>query len=784
MGAVALGPTGRTVHAPAGAIARPWIARMGAFAALGMFAGLHWGALIEPARGGTMLLALLCALGGAGVLLAIPTGAPDWQRRVIGGAVTVVLLALALLCAGVELRLLGPRGWDELFAGMVDGIGTTPGITVPYRGVDEWVRTAILSGGTALLALAALLAFWPRRGGGLRSPLPAAVAIGVLYTVPIIQHGPESPYFDGALFCILLAGFLWLERLRSDQLGVGIACVLLTAVGGAIVGPRMDGTQPWFDYEAFAEKLEPKKAEAFSWNHSYGPLNWPRDGREMLRIKARRSGYWKATNLSEFDGLRWREGRPSRDQLADADLNRRWLMTISVINRGLRSQQFIGAGVIQDILPRSSRLALPQPDGTFITANKPLRPGDSYQALVYSPSPSDRQLRQAGTDYPGYTQDFRELRIPLRGDLASTRDAVSGRPLGPNALVRFAAYGDDTEPVLVWPSRFGVQNVGAQALQDSPYARLYNLTAALRRTSSSPYGFVQTVLTRIQQEATYDESPPASRYPLASFLFDTRSGYCQQFSGVMALMLRMGGIPARVASGFSPGSFNRERREYVVRDTDAHSWVEAYFPRLGWITFDPTPSASPASSQQGDALANGSSAAGLLGVPAGLGQAGDRPFAPGDPGAAIAPEEDGGGWQLPVAAGAVVLLTTGVGIVLWRRRRPFVALAPELAELQRALRRSGRHPAPDVTLARLERILGGSDAAAAYVRAVRDQRFGLQPHGPTTAQRRALRRVLAAGLGARGRLVGYWALPPALPPRLRPTLPDLKGRLRRPYTQT
>jgi hypothetical protein len=75
-----------------------------------------------------------------------------------------------------------------------------------------------------------------------------------------------------------------------------------------------------------------------------------------------------------------------------------------------------------------------------------------------------------------------------------------------------------------------------------------------------------------------------------------------------------------------------------------------------------------------------------------------------------------------------------------------------------------------VTLAKLEGLLGGSDAAAAYVRAVRDQRFSRDARGPTAAQRRALRRVLGAGLGTRGRLIGMWALPPAAP---------LKGRLRR-----
>src|SRR5438445_9755844 len=65
----------------------------------------------------------------------------------------------------------------------------------------------------------------------------------------------------------------------------------------------------------------------------------------------------------------------------------------------------------------------------------------------------------------------------------------------------------------------------------------------------------------------------------------------------MALLLRRGGVPARVATGFAPGGYSRSRGEYVVRDNDAHSWVEAYFEPYGWVPFDPTPPTAPAASQ-------------------------------------------------------------------------------------------------------------------------------------------------------------------------------------------
>ena len=87
---------------------------------------------------------------------------------------------------------------------------------------------------------------------------------------------------------------------------------------------------------------------------------------------------------------------------------------------------------------------------------------------------------------------------------------------------------------------------------------------------------------------TYDQHPPPARYPLESFLFTHKVGYCQQFSGAMAMLLRMGGIPARVAAGFTTGVPERGHT-WQVSDTDAHAWVEAWFPRYGWVRFDPTP---------------------------------------------------------------------------------------------------------------------------------------------------------------------------------------------------
>jgi hypothetical protein len=75
---------------------------------------------------------------------------------------------------------------------------------------------------------------------------------------------------------------------------------------------------------------------------------------------------------------------------------------------------------------------------------------------------------------------------------------------------------------------------------------------------------------------------------LAQFMLKTHRGYCQMFSGAMALVLRMHGIPARVAVGFMSGKLQGSDT-YVVNDRDAHAWVEVYFPGYGWMPFEPTP---------------------------------------------------------------------------------------------------------------------------------------------------------------------------------------------------
>jgi hypothetical protein len=81
---------------------------------------------------------------------------------------------------------------------------------------------------------------------------------------------------------------------------------------------------------------------------------------------------------------------------------------------------------------------------------------------------------------------------------------------------------------------------------------------------------------------------PSDRDWVDFFLFDSKQGYCDYFATSMVVLLRAEGVPARVASGFAPGEFDPATGISIVRENHAHSWVEAYFPRFGWITFEPS----------------------------------------------------------------------------------------------------------------------------------------------------------------------------------------------------
>jgi transglutaminase-like putative cysteine protease len=141
------------------------------------------------------------------------------------------------------------------------------------------------------------------------------------------------------------------------------------------------------------------------------------------------------------------------------------------------------------------------------------------------------------------------------------------------------------------------EEITATYLQVPPQLdpRIPELAKQVTKTAKTPFDKAATIesFLRTQFSYTLNLTGKPGDDPLAHFLFVTRAGHCEYYASAMAIMLRTLGIPSREVNGFLPGEYNDLGGDYVVRASDAHSWVEVYFPGNGWQTFDPTPAAAP-----------------------------------------------------------------------------------------------------------------------------------------------------------------------------------------------
>ena len=762
---------------PAALLPAP-LARVLSFALLATLGAAQWARMIE---GGGLADALPWVLAGvlAGEAVAAAATLPPRLRLPAAALAGALGLLLAALVSGLEPRLLEPKHWGELGNGVSRGLEALSGVTLPYGGADPWPDVTLRLGGALLVALAAVLAAWPR-GDARGYPFFALAVLLVLAITPITAVGATRDLVFGAALAALTVCFLWLERLPLRP-GLGVAVLGGLALAGALpLSVAADRDGPWFDYRTFAEGLGTPASVRFDWEHSYGPIRWQREGREMLRIKTPRAQYWKLENLEDFDGQRWvTRGVPDPfGPDAEADLEQtwsthpQWTGEARVTVRGLRGDQFAGAGTTLSVDAGAREATTTFSPGTW-QADRELKAGDSYRVRFHAPRPNPLELSAASSSAQGEQADALEMVLPLLRPELPDPDDFRSRPVTAMRLELrpFAVVGTP----LAQNERRGTSQPGVPALRNSPYWQTWQLAQTLKRGTRTPYEFVRRVDSYLARGFRYDERPAvpdAGEVPLEHFLFDTKAGYCQHFSGAMALLLRFGGVPARVATGFSPGGFRRRQGEWVVRDRDAHSWVEAWFDGIGWVTFDPTPTATPARSLIAALDEPGAEAAGDSGDDAAATQPGTRNPAgargeldpatgQGGPGL-VATDSGPSPWLLAGAGIGLLALITGVLLLLRRRRRARDGVPPAdraVADLLVALRRAGRPVTPGMTLVELEHRLHGGRAADSYLATLRAARYGTALP-PTPGQRRAFRRELAAGLGWRGRVRAWWALPP------------------------
>ena len=162
--------------------------------------------------------------------------------------------------------------------------------------------------------------------------------------------------------------------------------------------------------------------------------------------------------------------------------------------------------------------------------------------------------------------------------------------------------GDSYRAVVARPARASpgpdagpVPAIGVEPALELPEGlpqRVRDLAQRITASSPSAQAKMAAIQAHLHEHCEYDlrapELPEGADF-VDDFLFGSRRGYCNHYASATAVLLRAAGVPARLAVGFTAGRYDEEEEVYVIRDQDAHSWVEVFVPRVGWIDFDPTP---------------------------------------------------------------------------------------------------------------------------------------------------------------------------------------------------
>ncbi len=759
----------------ASTVQRDGAMRLAAFAGLsGLAAWRYAGIETRPPIGRVATLAALAIIGGLALMLirAPEQGRPKASSRLALTRVLVIaaLLAVSLVAAGIPAHLLLPTAWPKLAHDVYAGLTNVTTTLWPYSGQDSWTRVDLLLAIAVVPLAAAGLAFWPAGDCNRRAALPLGirrfVALGLLlclYVVGVLDSNGGSATVEGLLLLLLVVGWVWLPGLRGGRVLAAAPWLALAALFAIALAGQLSANPAWLDYRAWDVLGGAKGGTAFSWDQTYGPIPWSRSQQTMFTVRAVSPLLWKVTTLDRFDGLRFvRSGiNPGVVNDLPLPLNDRWYAFARFQIAGLRSTLLPTEQGTTAAVNFAHRI-LYEPDGTVQAVSRSLRGGDMYTVMSYAPRPSPAELRSAPRKFPPAYLRYTDFDLPAPGQSGLRIDASD--PANPGRFSSVRTVGSPAP---------GLSPAAAPRLQRrilaSPYGPMYRLAHRLGAGKRTSYDVAQAIETYLKANYIYSERSPARRYPLEAFLFTDRIGYCQQFSGGMALMLRMDGIPARVAAGFLPGSYDSTARSFQVRAVDAHSWVEVYFSGIGWVPFDPTPPRTVATPQR-PLFTSQTSVSSLDAVAATVG--GPLPLASVRTPARHRPKGGGAGADGPLEVASAGIALVGLLMLATRWLTGFARLRRSLdgdgelaaIELVRALPRLG-YPLPaTVTLIQVEglvRVHGGADAAR-YVRLLRERRYAPRtPPSVSLRDRRLLRARLTRPLGLDVRLRGLWVLPPA-----------------------
>ncbi|MFN2464722.1 MAG: DUF4129 domain-containing transglutaminase family protein [Candidatus Dormibacteria bacterium] len=624
------------------------------------------------------VLADACMIGIVAITALLISGS-GW---VPGGSVlvpmTVTASVVCLLLAKVSPR--GTTYWLAVEVAALVGLFmfTARHVSSPPEDFVRWVRLIRASVGTAaLVSLAgagwitvAWATYWVSRRA---NPTIALAPLAVALSIEILNDPGQSATGELTVFWILLATVLLLRmhaaRIRQrwrdmadaqvwifiSSRGAALVIVLLVV---AVFLPPLNTVDLSV---AMFHGRDPNQGQGPADGAAAGRGNVPladftttgyadhvapggtlvRSSTPVMEVSSdfTRSVYWRGINLYAVSDGTWTRGeagrvsatvRPQTPLDEGASIQRQSVhATVRVLGAAQQTIFWPGEPVKADLatVVRGDRRG---PVGGVATveaayAVDAIRPGNGYTVEASSSIASEDELRRASTDYPlGVLRLTNLARGPSR----------AGTPITPE--------------------------IAALATRVAGPGNVYDRVKA-----------IETYLRTQERYQLKVSAPPSGVDPVNYFLFTSHAGYCEYFASAMGQMVRSLGVPVRLVSGYGPGQLTPKQdidRQFkrsqdagatisTIRASDAHTWVEVYFPGYGWVPFEPTPDPLYPALTRGTSAPSGNSAPAPVEVP---------PVAA--PPVPVPVPRQTATWPVPALAGVIlVILAAGLlGLVLAR----------------------------------------------------------------------------------------------------------------------
>jgi len=613
----------------------------------------------------------------AAVVGAAAAGAPGLIHR-RAWPVALVLLPLG---AYVLLRAQLP------VPSQVHGIGQQFGFYLEQlrSGAHEYARETFpldLAAATSLRVLLSLVVY-SATGLAAFAALSLRRALPAIAIVLVVLGFGSTTDDVGRLFWapfafLLLAGCMLVlsrslqrERWRATDALAGAATATIAALLAlSLLGATsVAASKPLQDWRTWGFGGADSALFVFDWLENYPRLLDPVTNERVMRVRSPVASYWRANALDAFDGSNWSSEASYNDPLT---LGSAWGGRVYAVPLShpeppgkFVTESFEIVSTYTDHLfvggsPRSVSVARPVvvrvTDAHALALDQAVGPTLAYSVTAVIPQVKPADLLGRGRDYPAHV-------------------------LAEDVALPFPARPDSVglSPESAWRSAMS----GSRARRE--WLGLYQLNQDIVGSMTDPYRITLEVERYLRAHFAYSLDPPRTGYrsPYAAFLFQTKNGYCQHFAGAMAVLLRFNGVPARVAVGFATGKRAGDG-SFIVSRTDAHAWVEVYFPGVGWLPFEPTPGwrlpgsgASSANAGFVDPMIAG--VAGAVGglrdagasagrKPGARGQRPDRRAGMGGAATGTPAPSGAGGWLRLGAALVLALVAWPAGRALLRRR--------------------------------------------------------------------------------------------------------------------